>query len=54
MKTNFDHERLRAYHLNQGKVLLSEFVGLFVGLIKSKLPDPFREEELEYRTGEYE
>jgi len=36
--------------LNEGKFLLSEVVGLLVGLIKSKLPDRFREEEWEYRA----
>ena len=35
--------------LNEGKALLSEIVGLLVGLIKSKSPDRFREEAVEYR-----
>lgn len=37
--------------LDEGKKLLSEIVGLLVGLIKSKLPDRFREDEVEYRVG---
>ena len=36
--------------LDAGKKLLSEVVGLLIGLIKSKLPDRFREESPEYRV----
>ena len=38
--------------LDQGKVQLSEIVGLLVGLMKSKMPDRFRDEPAEYRVGE--
>jgi len=34
--------------LDAGKLLLSEIVGLLVGLIKSKSPDRFQEEGVEY------
>jgi len=37
--------------LDEGKKLISEIVALLVGLIKSKLPDRFREGEEEYRVG---
>ncbi|MBC8002061.1 MAG: four helix bundle protein [Opitutaceae bacterium] len=36
--------------LGEGKMLLSEIVGLLIGLIKSKLPDRFRDEAPEYRV----
>ena len=36
--------------LDEGKKLLSQIVGLLVGLIKSKQPDRFREDELAYQT----
>jgi four helix bundle protein len=36
--------------LEQGKKLLSEIFGLLVGLIKSKLPDRFKEDEVGYRV----
>ena len=36
--------------LDHGKTLLGEVVGLLIGLIKSKSPDRFQEETLEYRV----
>lgn len=50
----FIKQALTAAELNAGKTLLSEIVGLQVGLIKSKSPDRFREDEVEYRVGEKE
>jgi four helix bundle protein len=37
--------------LDAGKKLLSETVGLLIGLIKSKLPNRFGEDVVEYRVG---
>lgn len=37
--------------LDEGKVFLCQIVALLVGLIKSKLPDRFGEESVEYRVG---
>src|SRR5262245_8110768 len=43
---------LNAAELDEGKTKLSALVGLLIGLIKSKLPDRFREESPEYRVVE--
>ena len=50
----FIKQVLTEAELDEGKRLLSETVGLLVGLIKSKFPDRFslREEPVEYRVGE--
>ena len=40
---------LNPSELDEGKTILSSVVGLLVGLIKSKSPDRFREDEVEYR-----
>ena len=48
----FIKQALTADELNAGKKLLSEIVGLVVGLIRNKMPDRFREDEVIYRTGE--
>ncbi len=47
----FIKQALTETELDWGKQLLSEVVGLLVGLIKSKLPDRFREDEVGYRSG---
>ena len=47
----FIKQALTESELDEGKKLLSENVGLLVGLIKSKLPDRFREVDVEYRVG---
>ena len=46
----FIKQALVETELDAGKKTLSEVVGLLVGLIKSKLPDRFREEPPEYRV----
>lgn len=46
----FMKQVLTETELDAGKKSLSEVVGLLVGLIKSKLPDRFREEPPEYRV----
>ena len=38
--------------LDEGKALISEVVGLVIGLIKSKSPDRFREVAVEYQEEE--
>lgn len=45
----FLKQTLSAAELDQGKTILSGLVGLLIGLIKSKSPDRFREDEVEYR-----
>lgn len=45
----FIKQMLTEAELDEGKKRLSEIVGLLIGLIKSKLPDRFREDEVEYR-----
>ena len=50
----FIKQVLTEAELDQGKTLLSEIVGLLIGLIKSKSPDRFREEPVEYRVDEEE
>jgi four helix bundle protein len=47
----FIKQVLTETELDAGKTLLSEVVGLLIGLIRSKLPDRFREEPLEYQVG---
>lgn len=47
----FLKQSLNATELEEGKTILSSVVGLLVGLIKSKQPDRFREDEVEYRVG---
>lgn len=47
----FNKQVLTETELDAGKMLLSGIVGLLVGLIKSKLPDRFCEDEVEYRIG---
>ena len=47
----FIKQVLAQAELDEGKQLLSDIVGLLVGLIKSKLPDRFREDDGEYRVG---
>ncbi len=47
----FIKQTLTEAELDAGKTRLSEIVGLLVGLIKSKSPDRFREDEVEYRVG---
>lgn len=47
----FIKQALTAGELDEGKKLLSAIVGLVIGLIRSKLPDRFREDEVEYRVG---
>ena len=42
---------LSANELDEGKKLLSGAVALIIGLIKSKVPDRFCEEPVEYRIG---
>ena len=46
----FIKQTLTEAELDGGKKLLSEIVALLIGLIKSKLPDRFREESPEYRV----
>lgn len=46
----FIKQAITEAELDEGKKLLSEIVGLLVGLIKSKRPDRFREEPREYRV----
>jgi four helix bundle protein len=46
----FLEQALTEAELDQGKKLLSEIVGLVIGLIKSKSPDRFRDDELQYRV----
>ena len=48
----FIDEFLTEGELDEGKTLLCHTVGLLIGLIKSKLPDRFREEPVEYRLAE--
>ena len=48
----FIKQMLTEAEIEEGKTLLSEIVGLLVGLIKSKSPDRFREESPEYRVRE--
>src|SRR5262249_42972348 len=48
----FIKQMLTEAELEEGKELLSEIVGLLVGLIKSKQPDRFSEDEVEYRVSE--
>jgi len=50
----FIKQALTEAELDQGKVLLSRIVGLLVGLIKSKSPERFREEAVEYRVDAFE
>lgn len=47
----FIKQALTESELEAGKTLLNQIVGLLVGLIKSKSPDRFREDEVEYRVG---
>ena len=41
---------LNPAELDEGKTKLSSLVGLLIGLIRSKLPDRFREDSPEYRV----
>lgn len=51
----FLKQTLDATELDNGKTILSSVVALLIGLIKSKSPDRFREDEVEYRvTGDRE
>jgi four helix bundle protein len=50
----FIKQMLTEAEIEEGKTLLGEIVGLLVGLIKSKSPDRFREESLEYGVREEE
>jgi len=45
----FLKQALNPTELDEGKTKLSRLVGLLIGLIRSKLPDRFREESPEYR-----
>ena len=47
----FIKQLLTESELESGKALLSEIVGLLVGLIKSKMPGRFKEDEVRYRVG---
>ncbi len=50
----FIRQALTETELDEAKRLLSQIVGLLVGLIKSKQPDRFREDQLEYGLGREE
>ena len=43
---------LNSVELDEGKTKLSNLVGLLIGVIRSKLPDRFREDSPEYRVCE--
>ena len=47
----FLKQSLTDVELNEGKQILSETVGLLIGLIKSKVLGRFGEEAVEYRVG---
>jgi four helix bundle protein len=47
----FLKQALNGGELDEGKTILRGVVALLVGLIKSKAPDRFREDEVEYRVG---
>jgi four helix bundle protein len=47
----FIKHTLTEAEFDEGKTILSEIVGLLIGLIRSKLPDRFREEPVDYRVG---
>jgi four helix bundle protein len=46
----FTKKVLTESELDEGRALLSEIVGLVIGLIKSKSPDRFLEESVEYQV----